>query len=63
MSRTESPNPLPDEPISALRTLANEIAARAASASRRLESREVPTAHIRSRGVKILLDGRRAPKH
>jgi hypothetical protein len=46
-----------------LRTLANEIAARAASPSRRLESREVPTGHIRSRGVKILLDGRRAPKH
>ena len=60
MSRTESPNPFPDQDRSAMRTLVNKIVARPASASTRLENREVPAGHVRSRGVKILLAVRQA---
>jgi hypothetical protein len=45
-----------------MQALVNKIAARAATASTRLENREAPTGHIRSRGVKILLEERQARK-
>lgn len=63
MSHTESPNPSPDQDRSAMRKRVNKIAARAASASTRLENREVPAGHIRSEGVQILLAERQARKH
>ena len=62
MTRTESPNPFPGRPASELQVLANKIAARAVTASTKLENRVVPAGHVRSRGVKNLLEERQARK-
>jgi|GEM_PF-882917 len=62
MNRTESPNPLPGRPASEMQALANKIAARAETASTKLENRAVPAGHVRSSGVKTLLEERQARK-
>ena len=62
MNRTESPNPLPGRPASEMQALANKIAARAVTASTKLENRAVPAGHVRSSGVKTLLEERQARK-
>ena len=62
MTPTESPNPLPGRPAPEMQVLANKIAARAVTASTNLENRAVPAGHVRSRGVKTLLEERRARK-
>ena len=62
MNRTESPNPLPGRPASEIQALANKIAARAETASTKLENRAVPAGHVRSSGVKTLLEERQARK-
>lgn len=62
MNRTESPDPLPGRPASEMQALANKIAARAVTASTKLENRAVPAGHVRSSGVKTLLEERQARK-
>ena len=62
MGRTKSTNSHTGQPTSEMQALVNKIAARAATASTRLQNREAPTGHIRSRGVKILLEERQARK-
>jgi hypothetical protein len=62
VTRTESPNPFPGRPASEMQVLVNKIAARAVMASTKLENRAVPAGHVRSRGVKTLLEERRARK-
>jgi hypothetical protein len=62
MGRPEPTNSVSNRAAPAKRALVKKIAAQAASASTRLENREVPNGHVRSRGVKILLAERRARK-
>jgi len=62
MTRTESPNPFPVRPASEMQVLVNKIAARAVTASTKLENRAVPAAHVRSRGVKTQVAERQARK-
>ena len=45
-----------------MQALANKIAARAETASTKLENRAVPAGHVRSSGVKTLLEEPRARK-
>lgn len=63
-SKTASakPNPFPGRPASEMQVLVNKIAARAVTASTKLENRSVPTGHVRSRGVKTLLAESQARK-
>lgn len=63
MSRVKSTNPHTVQPTAEMHALVNKIAVRAATGSTRLENREVPTGHVRSRGVKTLLEERQAHRH
>jgi hypothetical protein len=45
------------------KAVVKKVAVRASTASTKLENRAVPSGHVRSRGVKLLLAERRARKH
>jgi hypothetical protein len=45
-----------------MQVLVNKIAVRAVTASMKLENRAVPAGHVRSRGVRALLEERQARK-
>lgn len=62
MGRTDAADSVTDKAAPENIALATKVAARAATASTRLENRSVPAGHIRSRGVKTLLAERQARK-
>ena len=62
MAGAKLTNPHTGQPLSEMQVLANKIAVRAATASTKLENRAVPAGHVRSRGVKTLLEERQARK-
>lgn len=62
MGRPEPTDSFSNKAAPAKDALVKKVAARAATASTRLEDRSVPSGHVRSRGVKVLLAERQARK-
>ena len=62
MARPKTDNPAAEKVTSVTKTVVKKVAARASAGSTKLENRAVPSGHVRSRGVKVLLAERQARK-
>jgi len=63
MARPGTSNSVAKKAAPVKKAVVKRVAARASAASTKLENRAVPAGHVRSRGVKALLDERQSRKH